>query len=184
MFEFMKLTGYRSMVTRTALLLACLAGGYGSGAAANFTDSSSPENPYAIIAARNTFELKPPPAALPAHDNTPPPHIMPNGILTGFGPTQVLFKTTPSEAGPTPKEQAYRLTLGEQQDDITVENIDLKTLVITFNNHGITQQIPLTTAPIFTLPDVPPPVPGGSIRTMPKPTSGPLFTPAPIKYSS
>jgi hypothetical protein len=114
-----------------------------------------PDNPYASVVARNVFGLVPPPPPPPPPDPTvenPPPKITPNGIMTIFGQAQVLFKVLPvtppgqPQPNPAPKEQSYMLALGQSQDDIEVVKIDInagKAGSVTFNNHGVTQEIPL-----------------------------------------
>jgi hypothetical protein len=101
-------------------------------------------NPYAQVVARNIFGLNPPVAA--DQDSTPvepPVKITPNGIMSIFGQLQVLFKV----AGKTPgKEDSYILSEGQRQDDIEVTKIDEKNSVVTFNNHGLVQILPLTAA--------------------------------------
>jgi hypothetical protein len=113
-------------------------------------DSSStdkvllPGNPYAPIVVRNVFDLTPVPvvdpnAALPET----PLKITPNGIMSIFGNLQVLFKVT---GKPNGKEDSYILMEGQRQDDIEVTKIDEKNGIVTFNNHGIVQTLPLVAA--------------------------------------
>lgn len=114
-----------------------------------------PDNPYASVVVRNVFGLVPPPPPPPPPDPTvenPPPKITPNGIMTIFGQAQVLFKVLPvtppgqPAPNPPPKEQSYMLALGQSQDEIEVVKIDInagKAGTVIFNNHGVTQEIPL-----------------------------------------
>lgn len=108
--------------------------------------AASAENPYTPIVTRNVFGLVPipvgpPPDTTPA---TPPPKITPNGIMTIFGKLQALFKVVgTAKPGQPAKEESYVLGVGERQDDIEVQKIDEKGAVITFNNHGTIQELPL-----------------------------------------
>ena len=104
------------------------------------------DNPYAAIVARNVFGLNPIPTNPPADavPEVPPPKITPNGIMNIFGKLQALFKVAqPGKAGQPPHDESYMLTIGESQDDIEVTKIDEKAAVITFNNHGVEQELPL-----------------------------------------
>jgi len=60
--------------------------------------------------------------------------------MTIFGKHQALFKV--SVAAKPAKEDNYILAEVEQQDDVTVTRIDVKSGVVTFNNRGEVQ--PLT----------------------------------------
>ena len=115
-----------------------------STAAAPAADSGQP---YSTIMARNVFGLvpipPPPPPDAPPVD--PPPKITANGIMDVFGELQALFKvSTPPRAGLPAQEQSYMLSTGQRQDDIEVTKIDQKAAIITFDNHGTVQEIPLT----------------------------------------
>ena len=118
----------------------------------------SQENPYLAIATRNIFGLNPPAPPAPPEDPTKDlPKITPTGIMGVFGKLQVLFKVAPvGKAAPGAKEESYILSQGQMQDEITVVNIDEKNGLVTFDNHGTTQQLPLNsgaaaggTAPAF-----------------------------------
>ena len=108
--------------------------------------AASAKNPYTPIVTRNIFGLVPipdgpPPDTKPA---TPPPKITPNGIMTIFGKLQALFKVAGvAKPGVPAKEESYVMGVGERQDDIEVQKIDEKAAVITFNNHGTIQELPL-----------------------------------------
>jgi len=97
-------------------------------------------NPYTSIPIRNVFSLNP---ILPG---PPEPQsvikITPNGIMTIFGVKQALFKAS----GNGMKEQSYILSEGQRQDDITVLKINDKKGTITFDNHGVTQELALANA--------------------------------------
>ncbi len=126
-------------------------------------DSPATENPYAALAARNVFGLTPIASAV-TNDQpalVPPVKITPNGIITVFGCAQVLFKTAaPVKVG----EQAYLLAEGQRQDDIAVVHIDANSGLITFNNHGRLQDIPLPDG-VATAP----PAPALATRSIPRP---------------
>jgi hypothetical protein len=112
-----------------------------------FADNAAlPGDPYATVVARNIFGLNPPPPPTPPTPSDPPPKIVPNGIMSILGQLQVLFKV-PATAKPKPGEpaidQSYILSEGQRQDDIEVVKIDEASGVITFNNHGETQVLPL-----------------------------------------
>ena len=121
----------------------CLAGGLALNAGLRADDVALPDNPYAAIVIRNIFGLNPPPP--PVDPNAAPPapdiKITPNGIMSITGePTLALFKTT---GGGKPGDQSYMLGEGQAEDDIEVVKIDEKARSITFNNHGVVQEIPL-----------------------------------------
>ena len=104
------------------------------------------DNPYAAIVSRNVFGLVPIPTNPPVDPTPvePPPKITPNGIMTIFGKLQALFNVAqPPKAGQPAHDESYVLTEGEQQDDIEVTKIDEKGGVVTFNNHGVIQELPL-----------------------------------------
>jgi hypothetical protein len=129
----------------TRNLLLGLAGGLLLNAAVRADDAVLPGNPYAPMVARNIFGLNPPAPVDPhAADATPPPKITPNGIMTIFGQLQVLFKVAnPAKDGKPAVDSDYILSEGQSQDDIEVVKIDEKSGLVTFNNHGETQALPL-----------------------------------------
>lgn len=106
---------------------------------------SNPGNPYASIVARNVFGLNPPPP--PTTDTpqgAPPPKITLTGITTIFGPSEALYKVSGvPQPGKPPKDESYILKEGEEQDDVAVQRIDVAKGIVTFNNHGTVQDIPL-----------------------------------------
>ena len=132
---------------RARNLLLCLAGGLALNTSVRADDAVLPGNPYAPVVARNIFGLNPPPPPVDpnaAADATPPPKITPNGIMSIFGQLQVLFKVTkPAVAGKPAVDDAYILSEGQQQDEIEVTKIDERGGLVTFNNHGEVQQLPL-----------------------------------------
>jgi hypothetical protein len=104
------------------------------------------ENPYTQILTRNVFDLNP---SAPDASSTPPellPTITPNGIMSIFGSVQTLFKVTDNQPGKPAMEKSFILGEGQRADDIEVIKIDEKNAVITFNNHGTIQEMPLVTA--------------------------------------
>ena len=113
----------------------------------------SANNPFEPIAVRNIFGLNPPQAPAPV-DTSPPATITPNGIMTIFGGTpQVLFKVAVPPRPPEPAtDKSYILSEGQRQDDIEVTHIDKKGGIVTFNNHGVVQEIPLVKAPPISTP--------------------------------
>jgi hypothetical protein len=147
----------------------CLAGGLVLAAAAPAA------NPYAAIVERNVFGLNPPkPVDIAPHaPSTPPPKIKVNGIMGYFGHWRVLFKVAvPPEQGKPAKEDSYVLSEGQRQDDVEVTRIDEKSGVITFNNHGTVQEIPLadtpkTSAPPPRMAAIPAPAGMPNIRNLP-----------------
>ena len=130
-------------------ILICLTGGLVFNTSLRADDVVLPGNPYAPVVVRNIFGLNPPPLIDPTATTAEPPvKIMPNGIMSIFGQLQVLFKV----AGKPPGQDAYTLSEGEQQDDIGVVKIDEKASVVTFNNHGIVQALPLVAATASSVP--------------------------------
>jgi hypothetical protein len=128
-------------------IAVCLAGGLALSASARADDIALTGNPYAQVVARNIFGLNPPVVVDPnAASLAPPVKIMPNGIMSIFGQVQVLFKAAGTAPG---RENSYMLAEGQRQDDIEVTKIDEKNGIVTFNNHGEIQTLPLvsTTSP-------------------------------------
>jgi hypothetical protein len=107
-------------------------------------------NPYTPIVTRNIFGLLPIPTNAPAVDPAslnPPPKITPNGIMTIFGTKEALYKVAgQAKPGKPAMDQSYTMSEGESQDDIEVVKIDDDADVITFNNHGVIQELPLVVA--------------------------------------
>jgi hypothetical protein len=119
-------------------------------------------NPYTVVVTRNIFGLNPPVAVDPNPAPVEPPvKITPNGIMSIFGQLQVLFKVAGKAGG---KEASYILSEGQRQDDIEVTKIDEKSGVVTFNNHGLAQSIPLVAA---TGTSMPASAPGGGNPVIP-----------------
>ena len=136
-------------------IAVCLAGGLALNAGLSAAEAVSPNNPYAPIVVRNVFGLNPPQPVDPNQSSEPPPKITPNGTTDIFGNRQVLFKVSiPAKPGIPAKDVDYILGEGQRQDDIEVTSIDEKSGVVTFNNHGDVQVIPLAVAPALTMPAV------------------------------
>jgi hypothetical protein len=140
-------------MNRFGKLAVCLAGGLALNAglrAAEPAPASNPlpDNPYGAIATRNIFGLIPPaPPENPTNElEKQLPKITPTGIMGVFGNEQVLFKVAAAAAakpGPPAKDEYYILSEGQRQDDIEVLKIDDKKSLVTFDNHGFTQELPL-----------------------------------------
>jgi hypothetical protein len=131
-------------------LAACIVFGLGIGcllvSVVRADEASSAGNPYGTIAARNIFNLVPIPTNPPtlAEPPDPPAKITPNGIMSLFGSPQVLFKVaTPPKPGQPPQDQSYCLSEGDREDGIEVVQIDQVAKIITFNNNGTIQKLPL-----------------------------------------
>lgn len=123
-----------------------------AGASAHAGEVAASDKPYAAMVARNIFNLVPIPAntAPEAPPTDPPPKITLNGIMSIFGKWEALFKVAadkPKPGQPPAKEEAYVLSEGERQDEIEVTKIDEPASLVTFNNHGVVQELPLANAP-------------------------------------
>ncbi|MGB7748338.1 MAG: hypothetical protein WBN75_13745 [Verrucomicrobiia bacterium] len=105
------------------------------------------DNPYTAIVTRNLFGLNPVVASdEPVGD--PPPKITLNGIMSISGHLQALYKVAGiAKPGEPAKDQSYILSEGQREDDIEVTHINDKDNLVTFNNHGTVQEIPLANAP-------------------------------------
>lgn len=142
-------------MNRFGKIAACLGGGLalGAGLAAQELSSTNhppPDNPYALIAARNVFGLNPPaPPADPAKAaGLELPKITPNGIMSVYGCRKVLFKTSGGGGpGRTAREKFYDLAEGQTQDEIGVSRIDPENGLVTFDNHGVVQELALVSTP-------------------------------------
>jgi hypothetical protein len=132
--------------------VVCLASGLVLSTGLCADNRASAGDPYEPIVTRNIFGLNPPqPHAV--KEPEPPSKITPDGIMTIFGSPQVLFNVEVPPHPPTPATQkSYILSQGQQQDDIEVLHIDEKSGLVTFNNHGVVQKIPLAKAPPITTP--------------------------------
>jgi len=145
-------------MTRLGKIAVCLAGGLVLCTGARAQNVALAGNPYQPIVVRNVFGLNPIPISTNPPVDTTLPKITPNGIMSIFGQLQVLFKVAPKPGEKDAKEQSYVLSEGQQQDDIEVVHIDEKESLVTFNNHGTVQELPLANAPAL---NTPAPGPGG-----------------------
>jgi hypothetical protein len=131
-------------MNRAGKILLYLASGVACHVFAKAADDALPDNPYALVVTRNVFGLNPTvPVVATTTPTDPPPKITPNGILSIFGHTQVLFKAAVAKPGQAAKDESYNLSEGQSEDDIEVIRIDEKNGIVTFNNHGTTQELPL-----------------------------------------
>jgi hypothetical protein len=146
---------------RVGTIAVCLAGGLVWNASLHADEVVLPGNPYAVVVARNIFGLNPPQPVDPnATTIEPPVKVVPNGIMTIFGQLQVLFKVPAKPGG---KDADYILSEGQSQDEIEVVKINEKDGIVTFNNHGIVQELPLVvTAPSATPAPAVPSFTGGN----------------------
>jgi hypothetical protein len=161
---------------RVGRIAVCLLGWLALNAGLRAADPASannplPDNPYATIVARNIFGLvaPPPPPDPNAKQEASLPKITPTGIMTVFGHSQVLFKVAGAAAkqGQTAKDEFYILSQGQRQDDIEVAKIDEKNSLVTFDNHGITQELPLVNTPTSSGPAASPSPVAGNPAMMP-----------------
>ena len=124
----------------------CLAGAMAATTALHAADGAPSGNPYAPVVERNVFGLNPLTVVVPPPAD-PPVKITPNGIMSIFGHLQVLFKAAgPAQPGKPGGEESYILMEGQRQDDIEVTKINEKAGIVTFNNHGEIQELPLVKA--------------------------------------
>jgi hypothetical protein len=152
-FEFKPVGDIFWLMKRVGKITICLASGLALGASLQAGDVLLPNNPYAPIVAHNMFGLNPAQATDASADANPPPKITPTGIMTIFGSRQALFTVDGAgKPGQSGKSGSYILSEGQRQDNIEVTRINEKTGVVTFNNHGVVQEIPLTKAPAITTP--------------------------------
>ena len=148
---------------RNGSILICLACGLALSAISRADDALPAGNPYGSIVKRNVFGLNPiPPAdATPQQQGPPPPKITLTGITTIFGPAEALFNVAGVRRGDKPPhDESYIFKEGESQDDVEVTTIDTSKNVVTFNNHGVVQVIPLVAGAAST----------GTAPTQPSPT--------------
>jgi hypothetical protein len=110
------------------------------------SSAASADNPYAPIVARNMFALSPLVSSAASTPPAPLPTITPNGIMSLFGSEQALFKVIDNQPGQPATETSYILGEGQGEGDIKVVRIDGKNAIVTFNNHGTIQELPLVSA--------------------------------------
>lgn len=109
--------------------------------------NSQLDNPYVSIVTRNVFGLNPPPPPTPPdqQDTTPPPKITLTGITTIFGPAEALYRVAGGNRdGKQWQDESYILQEGQEQDEVAIVAIDPQKDIVTFNNHGVVQTIPLS----------------------------------------
>ncbi len=159
---------------RVGKIALWLAAGLALNAGARADDVASADNPYAPIVTRNIFSLNPVQADEPVGD--PPPKITLKGIMSANGNSQALYTVAGTgKPGQSSKDQSYILSEGQGQDDVEVMHINDKAGLVTFNNHGTVQDIPLANAPAIGTSG---PGPGGPVtrpayeRPMGKRTGG------------
>ena len=138
---------YLKTMKRLGKIVVCLASGLVLNTSARTNDVVAPDNPYTPIVVRNVFGLNPSVTANTARPGDPTIKIAPNGIMSVLGRLQVLFKASNPKPGQPAKDNFYILSEGQRQDDIEVVHIDEAAARVTFNNHGIRQEIPLPNAP-------------------------------------
>ena len=171
---------------RFGTIAAWLAGGLALNAAVSAQELSAtnnllPGDPYSPIAVRNVFGLLPPPdpnKLLEDEKNKNLPKIIPSGLMSVFGSWKVLFKVTGVANGPggKPGDKYYNLAEGQGQDEIEVTHIDAQNNIVTFNNHGTEQEIPLV-SPTATGENTPSSPGGGGPGAVP--TISPVNSSAP-----
>jgi hypothetical protein len=143
-------------------ITVCLASVLALVAGARADDIAMSGNPYIPIVTRNVFGLNPPPTnVLTVNENDQVPKITLKGIMSIMGQAQALFNIPPKPGLPGAKETSYILSEGQQQDEIEVLHINEKAGMVTFNNHGVTQEVPLANAPTSGAPGSPGAGPGG-----------------------
>ncbi|MCS7089838.1 MAG: hypothetical protein RMN51_00995 [Verrucomicrobiota bacterium] len=138
------------------------------------------ENPYAVAAERNIFDLRPmpkPEELAPAPPPPPPTKITLQGITVLFGRKEVLLKIPESPApGQPPKERSLILGEGERHGPIEVVKIDPITREVEFRDSGNPVKLKLTDfiaktpaapAPIAAVPAAP-----AVVRPTAPPTAG------------
>ena len=138
---------YLRIMKRLGKIVVCLAGGLLLSAGTRADDGVLPNNPYAPIVVRNIFALNPPLPVDAAPPGDPPPKITLNGIMSILGKLQALYKVAvPAKPGQPAKDDFYILSEGQRQDEIEVTHIDEQASLVTFNNHGTVQELPLVKA--------------------------------------
>lgn len=130
---------------------------------------------YSPIVARNVFGLNPPSPSTDQQDSAPPPKITLTGITTILGPVEVLYKVAGSSRDDRQsRDKSYILTEGQEQDGVMVMTIDAKKATVTFNNHGVRQDLALNNEPS-----------SGETSSAPQQITSPLIsrTPKPGDYN-
>ena len=127
------------IMTRTVLMVTCLAGSLWLCASARAIVPDSGDNPYAAIVERNVFGLKPPTAAVdPASVKPPPPNITLTGLTTILGKKRALMKVLLPSAKPgqPPAETSLMLAEGQRDGEIEVLGVDIKGGMASVDDYG------------------------------------------------
>ncbi len=177
----------RSLSAVTSVLAVI---GLSAGTRAAMNDSAG-INPYAAIADRNVFDLKPPPVIenKPPPPQAPPSTIKLTGITTLFGLKQACVAV--SEAAPPgkppPKPKYYTMTEGQRQGGLEVVAIDVKGQTVKIINDGSPFDLIFekSKTPAGPVPGgMPPPGPGGRVFQAPVPTYAPPGAPVMPNYAN
>jgi hypothetical protein len=118
-------------------LSVALLSGLALGGASAFALSDA--NPYAAIAGRNVFALKPPTPTTPATVTTPtvPPNIELQGFTTILGRAQVLLKIKLPPRPPEPaKDRSLVMDVGQREGDVEVIEMDAYAGSVKLKNQG------------------------------------------------
>jgi hypothetical protein len=138
---------------RAGKIAVCLAVGLVSCTGARAADGVLSDNPYTPIVARNIFGLNPPsPETDSKKEDEQLPKITLTGIMSIFGQLQALYKVGPKPGVKDAKDASYILGEGQAQDEVEVVRIDEQRTLVTFNNHGTVQEVPLANAPKINAP--------------------------------
>jgi hypothetical protein len=126
--------------------VAILVGTLGWSESVGAGDAGLSNSPYASVAARNIFGLKSP-AAVPPAAAEAPFKITLSGVLSAPGRAQALFKVLPRGfSNGQAREKFYLLAEGQKQDGIEVLQVNVKSGLAVFNNHGTIQTLSLAKA--------------------------------------
>jgi hypothetical protein len=157
------------IMKRVGKIAIWLAAGLVLSAGARADDVAPADNPYIPIVTRNIFGLNPPDTNA-LLDVDPPPKITLKGIMSANGNSRALYTVAGTgKPGQPSKDQSYILGVGQGQDDVEVVRINDKAGLVTFNNHGTVQEIPLANAPTGTTSA---PGPGRQVSSRPGPRGG------------
>jgi hypothetical protein len=94
-------------------------------------------NPYAVIAERNLFDLRPRLTAVPPRPPAPAPQVTLTGITTILPTKRALLEVAQPASGHTAAHKdSYILTEGQRQGPVEVMKIDEKTDSVTADIYG------------------------------------------------
>ena len=145
-------------------------------ATARADDLAVASNPYSSISERNIFALVPipeKPTEPEAPPVDPPPKITVDGIMNLFGKLEVLFKiAVKPPPGQPAKDLSSSLSEGEREYEVEVVKIDEAKRMITFINHGVVQDVPLSDPAKLTGPASAPGGPGPIANANPAVNTG------------